>query len=230
MKISELSDRSGLPVQTIKYYIREGLLPKGTATAATRAEYDGRHLHRLRLIRALREVGGLPVASVQRIVAAVDDDTVALHRLLGEAQYALGPRAEPRPEDPDWRAARQDVDAVVAELGWRVVPDAPARDLLAQAFVALRRLGLPIVLRDLRPYIEAAGLVADHEVGGLSADDDRETAVQTAIATNVLYERVLLALRRMAQENASARRFEETGALRRGSSSPARHESSAHTP
>ncbi|GAA4613172.1 MerR family transcriptional regulator [Actinoallomurus liliacearum] len=208
MKISELSDRSGLPVQTIKYYIREGLLPKGTATAATRAEYDGRHLHRLRLIKALREVGDLPIASVQQIVAAVDDDAVALHLLLGKAQYALGPRAEPQPEDSGWRAARQDVDAVIAELGWRVLPDAPARDLLAQAFAALRGLGLPIVLRDLRPYIEAAELIADHEVAGLLVDEDRERAVQTAIATNVLYERVLLALRRMAQENASTRRFD----------------------
>ncbi|MEV0408207.1 MerR family transcriptional regulator [Actinoallomurus sp. NPDC050550] len=211
MKISELSDRSGLPVQTIKYYIREGLLPKGTATAATRAEYDGRHLDRLRLIKALREVGDLPIASVQQIVAAVDDEDIPLHELLGTAQYALGPGAEPHPEDPDWRAAREDVDAVVAELGWRVLPNAPTRDLLAQAFVALRRLGLPIVLNDLRPYIEAAELIADHEVGALSLDEDRETAVQTAVATNVLYERVLLALRRMAQENASALRFDDEG-------------------
>ncbi|MCO6011331.1 MerR family transcriptional regulator [Actinoallomurus purpureus] len=209
MKISELSDRSGLPVQTIKYYIREGLLPKGAATAATRAEYDGRHLDRLRLIRALREVGDLPIASVQQIVAAVDDEDIPLHQLLGTAQYALGPRAEPHREGPDWQAAREDVDAVVAELGWQVLPDAPTRDLLAQAFVALRRLGLPIVLSDLRPYIQAAELVADHEVGRLLVGDDREKAVQTAVATNVLYERVLIALRRMAQESASARRFDD---------------------
>ncbi|GAB3984470.1 MerR family transcriptional regulator [Actinoallomurus acanthiterrae] len=211
MKISELSDRSGLPVQTIKYYIREGLLPKGTATAATRAEYDGRHLDRLRLIKALRGVGDLPIASVQQIVAAVDDEDIPLHELLGTAQYALGPGAEPHPEDPDWRAAREDVDAIIAELGWRVLPDAPTRDLLAQAFVALRRLGLPIVLSDLRPYIEAAELIADHEVGALSLDEDREKAVQTVVATNVLYERVLIALRRMAQENVSALRFDDEG-------------------
>lgn len=208
MKISELSDRSGLPVQTIKYYIREGLLPKGAATAATRAEYDDRHLDRLRLIRALREVGDLPIASVQRLVTAVDDDTVTLHELLGQAQYALGPDARPRPEDPEWRSARQDVDAIITELGWRVPPDAPTRDMLAQTFVALRRLGLPIVLTGLRPYIEAAALIADHEIDRLPLGDDREKAVQTAIATNVLYERVLLALRRMAQEDASARRFD----------------------
>lgn len=207
MKISELSDRSGLPVQTIKYYIREGLLPKGTATAATRAEYDDRHLERLRLIRALREVGDLSIASVKSIAAAVDDDDIGLHDLLGTAQYALAPQAEPHPEDPDWRAARRDVDAVIAELGWRVLPNAPTRDMLAQAFVTLRRLGRPVVLTELRPYIEAAALIAEHEVGRLPVGDERTKAVQTAVAINVLYEQVLLALRRMAQENASARRF-----------------------
>jgi DNA-binding transcriptional MerR regulator len=207
MKVSELSDRSGLPVQTIKYYIREGLLAKGAATAATRAEYDDRHLERLRLIRALREVGDLPIASVKRIVTAVDDDAVGMHDLLGTAQYALGPRAEPHPEDPDWRAAREDVDAIVAELGWRVLPDAPTRDMLAQAFIALRRLGLPIVLTELRPYIQAAALIAEHEVGAVAVEGERGRVVQTAVATTVLYEQVLLALRRMAQENASARRF-----------------------
>ena len=219
MKISELSDRSGLPVQTIKYYIREGLLPKGTATAATRAEYDERHLERLRLIRALREVGDLPIASVKRIVAAVDDDGVSLHDLLGTAQYALVPPAVPRPDDPDWRAARRDVDAVVAELGWRVLPHAPTRDMLANAFVSLRRLGVPSLLTELRPYIEAATLIAEHEICTMPLDGERVRAVQTAVATNVLYEQVLLALRRMAQENASARRF--------GGSPPQREERAA---
>lgn len=207
VKVSELSDRSGLPVQTIKYYIREGLLPKGAATAATRAEYDDAHLDRLRLIRALREVGDLPIASVKRIVAAVDDERVGLHDLLSTAAYALSPPSEPRPDDPDWRAARQDVDAIVTELGWRVTPDAPTRDLLAQAFVALRRLGVPIVWTELRPYIEAARIMAEHEIGSIPVEGERGRAVQTAVATNVLYEKVLLALRRMAQEDVSARRF-----------------------
>jgi DNA-binding transcriptional MerR regulator len=211
MKVSELSDRSGLPVQTIKYYIREGLLPKGTATAATRAEYGDEHLDRLRLIRALREVGDLPIASVKRIVGAVDDDGVGLHDLLDTTAYALSPPAEPQPEDPGWRSAREDVNAIVTELGWQVAPDAPTRDLLAQAFLALRRLGLPIVWTELRPYIEAATIIADHEVGAIPIDGERGHAVQAAVATNVLYEKVLLALRRMAQEDATARRLGGTG-------------------
>ncbi|MFC5751745.1 MerR family transcriptional regulator [Actinomadura rugatobispora] len=206
MQISELSDRSGLTVQTIKFYIREELLPKGTASGATRAEYDEGHLERLRLIRALREVGDLPVAAIRRILAAVENDAVGMHDLFGTTQYAIGPHVTP-PDDPHWRAARQDVDALIAELGWHVTDRAPARDLLAQTFVALRRLGFPVTLTDLRPYVHAAAEVAEHEIGRVTDGAPRSRTVHSMLVSTVLYEQVLTALHRLAQEDASARRF-----------------------
>lgn len=207
MKISELSDRSGLTVQTIKFYLREGLLPKGAATGPTRAEYDESHLERLRLIRALREVGDLPVSAIKRIVQAVDDESVGLHDLLGTVQYALGPHVEAPAGDEHRRAARADVDALISELDWRVTEDAPARDLLAQPFVALRKLGFPIVLSELRPYVEAATTLGDHEASRISADEPRARAVHRMLVTTVLYGQILSALHRLAQEDASARRL-----------------------
>jgi DNA-binding transcriptional MerR regulator len=207
MKISELSDRSGLTVQTIKFYLREGLMPKGTATGATRAEYGEGHLERLRLIRALREVGDLPVSAIRRIVLAADDPEVGLHELLGTVQYALGPHVDVPADDPHWRAARADVDALIADLGWRVTADAPARDLLAQTFVALRKLGFPVVLTELRPYIQAATSLGEHEAARLSTDEPRTRAIHRTLVTTVLYEQVLLALHRLAQEHESARRL-----------------------
>ncbi|WP_131739999.1 MerR family transcriptional regulator [Actinomadura roseirufa] len=206
MQISELSDRSGLTVQTIKFYIREGLLPKGSAVSATRSEYGRTHLERLRLISALREVGDLPVAAIQQIIAAIEDDGVSLHDLFGTTQYAIGPHVA-APHDPNWRAAREDVDALVRELGWNVTDRAPARDLLAHTFVALRRLGFPITLTDLRPYVRAATEVAEHEIGRVAGDAPRARTVHSLLVSTVLYEQVLTALHRLAQEDASARRF-----------------------
>ncbi|MFA1549526.1 MerR family transcriptional regulator [Actinomadura chokoriensis] len=206
MQISELSDRSGLTVQTIKFYIREGLLPKGSAVSATRSEYDGRHLERLRLINALREVGDLPVAAIQQIIAAVEDDRVSLHDLFATTQHAIGPHVA-APHDPHWRAAREDVDSLVRELGWTVGADAPARDLLAHTFVALRRLGFPITLKDLRPYVKAATEVGEHEIGRVAEGAPRSRTVHSLLVSTVLYEQVLTALHRLAQEDASARRF-----------------------
>ncbi len=46
MRISELSRRSGVSIPTIKYYLRDGLLPAGRATAANQADYDEDHLRR----------------------------------------------------------------------------------------------------------------------------------------------------------------------------------------
>ncbi|WP_243722919.1 MerR family transcriptional regulator [Actinomadura sp. 7K507] len=204
VQISELSDRSGLTVQTIKFYIREGLLPKGSAVSATRSEYDARHLERLRLISALREVGDLPVSAIQQIISALDDERVSLHELFGTTQYAIGPHVA-APHDPHWRAAREDVDALVRELGWTVGDRAPARDLLAHTFVALRRLGFPITLRDLRPYVKAAAEVAEHELGRVAEGAPRARTVHSLLVSTILYEQVLTALHRLAQEDASSR-------------------------
>lgn len=206
MQISELSDRSGLTVQTIKFYIREGLLPKGSAVSSTRSEYDRGHLERLRLISALREVGDLPIHAIRQVIAAIEDENVTLHELFGTTQYAIGPHVA-APGAPNRRAAREDVDALVRELGWKVGDRSPARDLLAHTFVVLRRLGFPITLTDLRPYIQAASDVAEHEIGRVADNSSRARTVHTLLVSTVVYEQVLTALHRLAQEDASARRF-----------------------
>jgi DNA-binding transcriptional MerR regulator len=73
MQVSELAERAGVPLATVKYYLREGLLPPGETTGPRRAEYDEAHLRRLRVLRLLREVGGVPVTSLRGVVEALDD-------------------------------------------------------------------------------------------------------------------------------------------------------------
>ena len=58
MRLAELCAATGVPSATVKYYLREGLLPAGEWVSATRAEYGPEHVERLRLIRAL--VDGAP--------------------------------------------------------------------------------------------------------------------------------------------------------------------------
>lgn len=204
MRISELSARSGVAIPTIKYYLREGMLHQGEQTAATRAEYDGTHLRRLRMIRALLEVGRLSVASIKKVIESVEDESLPTHEMLGTAHYALSPAVEPEP-DEEWQAARADVDALVEELGWEVHSDAPTRDELAQTIVRMRQLGVSI---DLAPYAEAARkLVAEVEMGTIPFDGPRDAAVEALVLGTVLYGRAFDALRRMAQESESARRM-----------------------
>ncbi|GAA0406970.1 MerR family transcriptional regulator [Microbispora corallina] len=206
MRISQLSAESGVPIPTIKYYLREGLLPAGEQTAATRAEYGPSHLRRLRLIRALLEVGRLPVAAIRRVIEAVEDEDLPVHTMLGTAHYALGAAPEPDAGDDDLREARQTVDELIAGLGWTVTPLAPTRDELARALVTLKRLGMPAGQADLLPYAASAMRLAhDHEMSRIPFDGPREVAVETLVICTVLYGRVLDVFRRLAQESESAR-------------------------
>ena len=234
MLMAELSRRSGVPVATVKFYLREGLLPPGTPTAATRASYDEGHLRRLRLIRALVEVGEVPVAAIRRILAAVDDRSVGVHDMLGAVQYALGPHlTPPADDDPYWQAARREVDALIADMGGQVAPEAPARELLAGTLAALHRTGSAPPGAGLYAYAEALSRLAATEVAGLEVAAqpqlaetgaqpaqvprparayDQSPAARTALTESavvgmVLHERVIIALRRLAQEDASARYF-----------------------
>ncbi|MGW2158741.1 MerR family transcriptional regulator [Nonomuraea sp. NPDC001699] len=203
MRISELSARSGVAIPTIKYYLREGMLHQGEQTAATRAEYDESHLRRLRLIRALLDVGRLPVAAIKQVIAAVEDETLPMHHMLGIAHWALGPTVEPE-QGEEWRTARAEVDRLVGELGWTVADDAPTRDELAQTLVRMRQLGLHV---DLAPYVEAARkLVTEVEMATIPFDGPRDAAVEALVLGTVLYGKAFDTLRRMAQESESAHR------------------------
>jgi DNA-binding transcriptional MerR regulator len=216
MLMAELSKQSAVPIPTIKYYLREGLLFPGVATAPTRARYDESHIRRLRLIRALLEIGDFPLAAIRRILAAVDDETVPAYQMLGTVQFALGPSITPPADEPDWLAARDEVSALLQRQGWRVLARSPARDLLISAMVALRRFQVPVTAPGLDEYAQAlAGLAAD-EIAGLAAPntaghEERSALAEAAVAGMVLYERVIIALRRLAQEDAAARRFGTSG-------------------
>ncbi|MFG1943424.1 MerR family transcriptional regulator [Nonomuraea sp. NPDC048826] len=204
MRMSELSARSGVAIPTIKYYLREGLLHQGEQVATTRAEYDSSHLRRLSLIRALVEVGRLPIAAVKKVVAAIEDESLPFHHMLGTAHYALTPQVEPE-QTPEWDAAKAEVDALIADLGWQVDPTAPSRNELTQTIARMRRLGMG---DDIRTYAETAErLVREVELDAIPLSDDRDAAVEALVLGTVLYGRALEALRRLAQESESARRF-----------------------
>jgi DNA-binding transcriptional MerR regulator len=202
MRISELSRRSGVSVTTIKYYLREGLLPSGRQTAATQAESDDQHLRRLRLIRALTGVRGLSVSTTREVLDALAEYTGDTHRLLGVALGAI--RVGEAASDDASEAA--EVEALVKELDWDVHALAPARAALAETLGSLRALGVPLGWRTLLPYAQLAERTAVLDLDQLAGLDDPLEAAERALLLTVLLEPALLALRRMAQENESARR------------------------
>ncbi|NEW33428.1 MerR family transcriptional regulator, partial [Nocardia cyriacigeorgica] len=87
MLMSELAARTGVPVPTIKYYLREGVLMPGRATSATRAEYGEPHVERIALLKALSGQG-LSLAKIKTIVGLIDSPDESLLTALGNATGA----------------------------------------------------------------------------------------------------------------------------------------------
>ncbi len=193
MRISELSRTTGVPLPTVKYYLREGLLPAGRATAATQAEYDDEHVHRLRLVRALADVGGLPLAAVRAVLQAVDAGPEDRMRAVGTAHEALPPA-------PDRSTPPERARDVVAALGWTVDPESSALYRLQAALDATLSLGVGPSEERFATYAQAALLVARADVESVPDASPADQVTHIVVGT-VLYEPVLLALRRLAQQH-----------------------------
>ncbi len=69
--IGALSTRTGVNIETIRYYEREGLLPHPPRTAGGHRSYSEDHLKRLTFIRRSRELG-FSIAEIRGLLALVD--------------------------------------------------------------------------------------------------------------------------------------------------------------
>ena len=201
MRLAELSARSGLPTATIKYYLREGLLPRGTTQSSTWAEYDESHVRRLRLVRALIDVAALSLEEVRRVVDAVDD-AGSEHEVRGAVQWPLSP---PPAREPSAESVRR-VEALLSRHHWEVDPESPHRGVLAAGLDTLEELEFGATDEVLDAFAQALGDVADIEVARVTSVADPMVAAERLVIGTLLYEPVLLTLRRMAHEAASAAR------------------------
>jgi len=68
MKISQLVKRTGVPKETIHFYIREGLLRKPRKSGVNSAEYNEAYVDQVQLIKDLRDNYYLPIPEIKKIV------------------------------------------------------------------------------------------------------------------------------------------------------------------
>jgi len=126
MRISELSARSGVSVATIKYYLRERVLPEGERTSPTQATYGEPHLRRLGVIRALVDAG-VGIAGVRNVISVLENPPESPGALLGAASTAV---------NPDTDDAHLDLEpacALVARFGLAEPADMLRAPLLQQS-------------------------------------------------------------------------------------------------
>jgi DNA-binding transcriptional MerR regulator len=223
MKISELSRRSGVPTSSIKFYLRRGLLPAGAATAHNQADYGDRHLERLALIRALREVAQLPLESIARVTAELDRALAGGWQSgadpIGLALRAIHapPARERSPEQSaELASLREEIDALLRDLPWMLPEEGRVfAEEIAESLLDVRRSLYPdYPVAKLSAYARVAWLLSEVEFaeapGGArvpieARGDDIAEPTRRAILSSFLFERVFASLRRCANTLRSIR-------------------------
>ncbi|MFE9480025.1 MerR family transcriptional regulator [Streptomyces spororaveus] len=227
MKISELSRRTGVPVASIKYFLRQGLLPAGRATAATLAEYGDEHAQRLRLIKALTTLGGLSIAATREVLGAVDQ-AHSSESALGAVSYALpvpvaaqgaavhGAEAGAEAEAEADATAAAEVAELLAALDWQAPGTSPHVQGLTVALEELRRLDAQYAPGELAAYARLAESVARLDLERAAGLDDPVALAERAVIVFAICAPVFELLRRLAQEDQVRRRVAGGGGISTG--------------
>ncbi|MFS0794924.1 MerR family transcriptional regulator [Microbacterium sp. 1P10AE] len=201
MRISELSARSGVSVATIKYYLRERLLPEGERTSATQAAYGQEHVRRLGIIRALVDAG-VGIAGVRNVIAVLESPPEHPYDLLGAASAAVNP---PGADDDDLDLGP--ALALLGRFGGAADDCFPAQvAAVARALAALDRAGFVVPEPVLDAYVSHLGAIAAAELDATPTESP-EAALRYVVLGTALVEPLILALRRVAEQIAASRRF-----------------------
>lgn len=127
-KIGELSARSGVAVQTIRFYVAEGLLPSPIKTSRNMGWYSQLHLDRLALVQQLQRDRFLPLATIRLLVESneklvlEDDESEVAH--LRERLSRASRGETPQPESPSLRGCVLALSAAERSMLCRLVDGA----------------------------------------------------------------------------------------------------------
>jgi len=220
-KISDVSRESGVPVGTIKFYMREGLLPGPTLkTGRNMAYYDRTFIDRIRCIRELQQKRFLPLDVIKAIMDGDTDvispaEVATLLSLEGKfyeaVQYGPDPVPVPR-SDVFKRFGLEEVSvALCIDLGILrpktrgQVEQFEGDDILVlESLAAMRAAGFHddlISLKTALPvYVEALDGLARQELRlftrGVSGNVGEARAAELALAGVRIVEQFILLIRR----------------------------------
>jgi DNA-binding transcriptional MerR regulator len=104
LRMRDLVRQSGLPRETIHFYIQQGLLPRPLKTGRNTALYPAQHLERLRRIRELQERQFLPLKAIRAVLDESNEErfTPEQEDLVRRVRATLGgwADAQQRPTVP----------------------------------------------------------------------------------------------------------------------------------
>lgn len=219
IKMSELVRRTGVPAATIKFYLREGLLPEPRRTSRNMAWYDAALVPRIQTIKRLQRERFLPLKVIREVLDRADAGLSLADAI--DAALAVEEDATLRtPEELVSLGVPADQLRFFEELGLVQQREREGRrgytgdDLaLLRILGSARRAGLrPDMLphTTLAPYVETVRRLAELEVslfeeGVVPKVDPAEVPDLVKVASE-LSERLLVVMRRkMLRAVASSR-------------------------
>lgn len=216
MRISELAKASDTSIPTIKFYIREGLLPAGGATSRTQASYTDAHLRRLELISILQAELGMSVEKIGEVLREAGRGGEAMLAMglrnaresrhgsrgaaRGKGRSDAGAGSRPGKEPPEPRLAWRYVHRMASGLGWELKRKDPiATDVAESVATILRAMPEARIELSLIEYARAMKSIADREIpDSFDPAGQPWESLRYAVLGTYLLEPLILALRRLA--------------------------------
>lgn len=126
LTIGGLSERSGVNIETIRYYERIGLLPAPPRSQGGHRLYSAEHQKRLVFIRRSRELG-FTLDEIRNLLGLMEG-----HHTCGEVQaVAVEHLKDVRAKITDLRRMERTLAVTVARCAGGNAPDCPILDALA---------------------------------------------------------------------------------------------------
>lgn len=204
MRMRELERRSGVNRETIRFYIREGLLPEPERASRNSATYGDIHIARLRAIRRLQDERFLPLGVIRALLTAEDGDQQIDAEAFPHLEQELLARLD-GPGKAGWRslaeaAGQLDIRCIELEDWARVGildltpgPGGAAglnnRDMaIAQKWASVRAHGITpergFTPDECRVYVEMVEWLADAEIrrffGHMAGQVEEAEAIEAA--------------------------------------------------
>lgn len=127
--IGSLSRRTGVHIETVRYYEREGLLPEPPRTPGGHRVYDEVHVRRLNFIRRGRELG-FTLGEIRQLLALVDENDFTCDEIKA---LTLGQARRVRAKIADLRKIETVLRDMAARCDRGAVPECPVIDALFAA-------------------------------------------------------------------------------------------------
>lgn len=179
MRMRDLERLTGVGRETIRFYIREGLLPEPERASRNSAFYSDDHVHRIRAIKRLQEERFLPLSVIRSLLDAGDGERWLASDAFPHIDALLRARMDAGLEgDVPLATLQAQLDCsdeeVAHALGAGVVrqnPDGslPARDAaILRILMQLRDIGFTrergFLSDGMKIYSEVIEYIANHDV------------------------------------------------------------------